>query len=127
MKFILTVMLIITCNQIFAECWNISEFKGYSSRQEDGYKIDKDGMTKKTFQFNVNKSSVSPSNNMECSNVANHSILCKNINNGKSVIAIWSIDLQTNISYYTKSVSGYGQYDGVSMFVGKVIGKCRLK
>jgi len=49
-----------------------------------------------------------------------YSLVCTDVTDGKFVIEVWSIDKDLSIALYTKSTSGYGGYDGVSAFIGKL-------
>lgn len=114
-------------NVYSAECWIADNFKGYGAKIRNGYKFETDGMTSTKYVIYIdgNKSHIVGSSISEYLQTAPNSILAIAIEDGASVIETWTIDPEMKKALYTKTTSGYGQFDGVSAFVGNVVGNCK--
>ena len=113
MRFLLVTLLAVLTNAN-AECFNVGDFKGYSSRGTDDFKIQKDRITSKNFQLYINgESSKVSGNNLNCMQAGTYTLLCfHQSSQGQSTIETWSVYPSTDKAVYTKSINGYGQYDG---------------
>lgn len=123
-RFILccSLILIMMSNFVFAECWIVSELKGYGASGYNNFEIQKDGISGQKFIVNINGNNSSViSSDIEFIEVTPYAIV--GIKAG--VVETWSINIEKQKAFYTKTASGYGQLDGVKMFVGKLEGKCK--
>lgn len=124
----LYVALLVASSTAAAECWVISDLRGYSAREAESYRISTDGFSGKTFEININDkdASVAPSN-ISCMATSPLSALCVEQRQSKSTVETWVISPSTGKAFHTKSISGYGSFDGANLFVGKVSGKCNAR
>ncbi|WP_339414561.1 hypothetical protein [Pseudomonas sp. EA_35y_Pfl2_R5] len=123
---ILPLVFVFLAANVQAECWQVGDLKGVTAKSADKYSITEDGMSKKMFLVNIkeNASSIIPSSDLECLKVSNHSMTCIYPTESKGTVETWAVDPANNIAYYTKSVSGFGIFDGPTMLVGKILGMC---
>ena len=126
MKKLVTLLCLFFSQSAFTQCYIAEDFKGMAALSNDNYSLGKDGFTGKTFQIIINGSeSRISSNGLKCKQISVSTVLCLDSQNGKSVVETWSVDLDTSKALYTKSISGYGKYDGVKAFVGRISGTCK--
>lgn len=128
MKHLLAIALIAFPVFSHAECWLVSGLNGLSARERGtgGYLLSKDGFSGRTFEINFDSqnSSVTPSN-MKCQNTSSRSLLCIDVRDEKVTVETWVVNPALSEAFHTKSISGYGPYDGGNLYIGKVIGKCK--
>ncbi|MCS0335196.1 hypothetical protein ND981_19935, partial [Vibrio diabolicus] len=70
------------------------------------------------------ESSVSP-NNMSCFQAGAATLICADVgNSGESTIETWAVYPDSGKAVYTKSINGFGAFNGANMFVGNIKGHC---
>ncbi len=109
-----------------ASCYVVGDLKGFSIRQFDRFEIAKDGISSQKFivEFNGDESSVSP-NNMSCFQAGAATLICADVgNDGESTIETWAVYPDTAKAVYTKSINGFGDFNGANMFIGNIKGRC---
>ena len=128
LKMLLAVALLsLTQASYSAECWITENYKGYTSRDRDKFAFVKDGMTSTKYVISIDgkNSRVVGSNITTYIQTAENSILALEINEGSSVVETWSIFPASKKALYTKTINGYGEFDGTTSFVGEVTGSCK--
>ncbi|PKH04775.1 hypothetical protein [Moritella sp. Urea-trap-13] len=122
--------LVIICSVLSfsaqASCYVVGDLKGFSTRQIEGFEIEKDGISSQKFivEFNGQESSVSP-NNMNCFQTGSSTLICADVgSSGESTIETWAVYPDKNKAVYTKSINGFGGFNGANMFVGNIKGRC---
>jgi len=121
-----TLLTLMFSNALFAsECWITDNYKGYSTKDNEGFTVTKDGMTstKYVIVLDGEKSQVL-GDPIKFIQVSAHSILGLDVTDKGTVVETWSVHPETKTAIYTKTVNDYALYNGASMFVGKVVGKC---
>ncbi|WP_076587988.1 hypothetical protein [Vibrio ostreicida] len=109
-----------------ANCYIIGDLKGFSTRQYESFEIDKDGISSQKFivDFKGKESSVSP-NDISCFQAGSNTLICADIGNkAKSIIETWAVYPDSEKAVYTKSINGFGDFNGANMFVGNIKGRC---
>ena len=123
----LLILFILTIPSLaFAECYVVGDLKGYSVRESDNYVISKDGISSQKYIIEINgdNSSVTP-NDLECTTAGDNALLCLDKSAGnQTTIETWSVYPSKNKVVYTKTINGYGVFNGANMFVGNIKGKC---
>ena len=111
--------------QSVAECYVVGEFKGQSIRQNENFVFEADGMTGQKFMIDIdgNNSKVTP-NDMSCTQVGKNTVVCGDSLPETSVIETWSVYPDKKIAVYTKTINGYGNFNGGSLFKGQILGQC---
>ena len=114
-----------------AACWRVGEFAGHSARASSSFNIEADGFTGQTFQMTVNESSASlrtgvgqPFPGISCNRLNATSVICVGGNGNAVSVETWVVDTNTSRAFHTKTMSGYGPFDGGNLFVGRVLGRC---
>lgn len=110
----------------YADCYVVGDLKGFSTRQIDNFEIGKDAISSQKFivEFKGEESSVSP-NNMNCFQAGSTTLICASVGNeAESTIETWAIYPELEKAVYTKSINGYGAFNGANMFVGNIKGYC---
>jgi hypothetical protein len=123
---ILITFIFLFSNALFAsECWITEDYKGYAAKDYEGFKVTKDGMTSTKYVIVIDgeKSQVL-GDPIKFIQVSAHSILGLDASDKGTVVETWSVHPETKTAIYTKTVNDYAMYNGASMFVGKVVGKC---
>jgi len=116
-------ILLMMSNFVFAECWIVSELKGYGATGYNNFEIQKDGISGQKFIVNIDgKNSSVISSNIKFIEVTPYAI----VGIERGVVETWSINIEKRKAFYTKTASGYGPLDGVKMFVGSLEGKCKV-
>ncbi len=110
-----------------SECIIADKFQGYSAKVWNALKFDTDGMTSTQYVIYINgdKSNVVGSNMEKFFQTSENSILSISEDQGRSVVETWSVFQGEKKVVYTKTTNGYGPFDGVNVFVGKVVGDCK--
>jgi len=117
------LILLMMSDFAFAECWIVSELKGYGAAGYNNFEIQKDGISVQKFMVNINgKNSSVISSDIKFFEVTPYAIV--GVKDG--VVETWSINIEKQKAFYTKTASGYGPLDGVKMFVGNLDGKCKV-
>jgi hypothetical protein len=123
---ILTLLILFMPSIVLAECYVVVDLEGSSTRENDGYKISNDGISSQKFIVEIagDKSSVSP-NSMSCMQAGNHTLFCfDQTSEGQSTIETWAVYPAKGKVVYTKSINGYGKFNGGNLFVGNIKGQC---
>jgi len=123
---LLVMLLLYLPSVVLADCYVIGELKGFSTRERDGYELSDDGISSQKFIIEINgdNSSVSP-NNMNCFQAGSHTLLCLDkISEGQSTIETWNVYPDKRKAVYTKSINGYGSFNGGNLFVGEIKSQC---
>ncbi|KAB7703783.1 hypothetical protein GBN26_00985 [Plesiomonas shigelloides] len=123
---ILAILVLFLPSLALAECYVVGDLKGYSTRENDDFKISSDGISSQKFivEINGDKSSVSP-NSMTCMQAGSHTLLCfDQTSEGQSTIETWAVYPTTGKAIHTKSINGYGPFNGGNLFVGSIKGQC---
>lgn len=114
-----------------ATCWRIGEFAGQSARASSSFSIEADGFTGQTFQMTVHESSASlrtgagqPFPGLSCNRLNATSVICVGTNGNAVSVETWVVDTKTSRAFHTKTMTGYGPFDGGNLFVGRVLGRC---
>ncbi|MEQ1815278.1 MAG: hypothetical protein ABL861_02175 [Nitrosomonas sp.] len=118
-------ILLFISMQSVAECYVVSEFKGQSIRQNENFVFSADGMTGQKFMIDIdgNNSKVTP-NDMSCTQVGKNTVVCVDSVPKTSTIETWSVYPDKKIAVYTKTINGYGNFNGGSLFKGEILGQC---
>jgi len=109
-----------------ALCFVVSDFEGYSARGAENFEIDSDAFSGQTFMvdFSPDDIGVTPSN-LSCTEAGLFTLVCKDVRGGgKLSLETWVVYPDLGKALYTKTISGYGAYDGGNLFVGKIQGRC---
>ncbi|PHX08373.1 hypothetical protein [Vibrio splendidus] len=125
MKYIVVVWTLLSFT-VQASCFVVGDLKGFSTRQFESFEIDKDGISSQKFivEFKGEESSVSP-NNMNCFQVGSSTLICADVGtDGKSTVETWAVYPEKEKAVYTKSINGFGDFNGANMFVGNIKGRC---
>lgn len=125
MKWLIVVLLLLTSNPVFASCFVINGLQGIGARKADDYIVSPDQSSAGRIMVEIEgKQSRVSSNQYQCQQLSVYSLLCTMSNATQSLAETWLLDPQINKVLYTKTVSGFGAYDGVNAFVGKIIARC---
>ncbi|EOE4689129.1 hypothetical protein ACKB4K_004327 [Vibrio vulnificus] len=125
MKYLTFVFLLVSFTSQ-ASCYVVGDLKGFSTRQIESFEIGKDGISSQKFivEFKGDESSVSP-NNMSCFQAGAATLICADVgNSGESTIETWAVYPDSGKAVYTKSINGFGAFNGANMFVGNIKGHC---
>lgn len=125
MRLLITTLIFFT-QFAYSECFVLGNLKGYSSRAHEGYEIYSDGISKRKFLLELKgeSSSITPSD-MICNQVGSTTLLCQDIRaEGETTIETLAVYPSTGKVIFTKSISGYGAFDGGNLFVGDIKGTC---
>ncbi|TKF31832.1 hypothetical protein FCV62_01660 [Vibrio kanaloae] len=125
MKYLVVIWALLAFS-VQASCFVVSDLKGFSTRQFESFEIDKDGISSQKFivEFKGEESSVSP-NNMNCFQVGSSTLICADVGtDGESTIETWAVYPGKEKAVYTKSINGFGDFNGANMFVGNIKGRC---
>lgn len=109
-----------------ANCFVVGDLKGFSTRQVESFEIGKDGISSQKFivEFKGKESSVSP-NNMSCFQAGASTLFCADVGtDGETTIETWAVYPDKAKAVYTKSINGFGDFNGANMFVGNIKGRC---
>jgi hypothetical protein len=124
--FVLTLLLL--SNSVFAECWVVSDLKGYATNLADKYNFHTDRISGKKILVNIDGDNSSVSGSEEISFVEVTPQFILGVYRGgvyKGTVETWGIDIERRKVYYTSSRSGFTIFDGAKVLVGDVIGKCK--
>jgi len=123
----LALIFLIFCSNAYSQCWEVGDLKGVSAKKGSKYEVSKDGISKSTFKINISgkTSSVTPSSDLKCIQIAANSLTCLYSEDEKGTTETWSVDPENYVAYYTKTNSGFGMFDGAALFVGNIKGLCK--
>ena len=114
-----------------AACWRVGEFAGHAARASSSFDIETDGFTGQIFQMTVNENSASlrtsvgqPFPGISCNRLNSTSVICVGANGDAVTVETWVVDTKTSRAFHTKTISGYGPFDGGRLFVGRILGRC---
>jgi len=126
-----SMLEIILSGEAIASCWRVGEFAGFSARSDSSYRTEPDGFGARVFLLTV--SDVASSIRMEkgqsfegirCLKLNSFSILCIGGTDEAVSSETWSVDVSQSRAFHTKTISGYGPFDGGNLFIGRVLGRC---
>jgi len=125
LKFVVLLFVFWSAAARASECWITEDYQGYASKDYKGFKVSKDGMTSTKYVIVIDgeKSQVL-GDPIKFLQVSTHSILGLDVTDKGTVVETWSVHPDTKTAIYTKTVNDYALYNGASMFVGRVVGKC---
>lgn len=114
-----------------AQCWLVSNLKGYSAYESEKYKYIENGMSNAIFQVEINKDSgdvrlISDTfggGGLEYTPISPSSMVGLYINNNTSTIETWSITDKNKV-LYSKVVNNHELVTGTTSLVGGVVGTC---
>lgn len=114
-----------------AACWRVGEFAGHAARASSSFDIETDGFTGQIFQMTVHENSASlrtstgqPFPGISCNRLNSTSVICIGANGDAVTVETWVVDAKTLRAFHTKTISGYGPFDGGRLFIGRVLGRC---
>ncbi|MBX9637996.1 hypothetical protein [Nitrosomonas sp.] len=124
MNKILYILLFISMQSV-AECYVVGEFKGQSIRQNENFMFAADSMTDQKFMIDIDgkNSKVTPTD-MNCTQIGRNTVVCVDSEPETSAIVTWSMYPDRKIAMYTKTINGYGNFSGGSLFKGQILGQC---
>ena len=125
------IALVLTSGVANAGCWTVGELRGVAALKGDAYKIGPDGFGKfapSAYMVSTNGSgSVTNHGDFRCTKMTASAVMCVGGDAGKVTLEVWSVDEETGTVIFTRARSGWGDFDGSAVFVGKVTGQCNIK
>ena len=122
---------IILSGEAIASCWRVGEFAGFSARSDSSYRIEPDGFSSRVFLLTISDgvSSIRMANGqhfegIRCEKLNAFSILCNGRRGDAISLETWSVDVSQSRAFHTKTISGYGSFDGGNLFIGRIVGRC---
>ena len=125
MRFLI-LLLAMASQASFAACYVVGDLKGYSSRGADNFELDADGYSGQKFMVDLSpdRASITP-HDMDCTLAGIGTLLCfDRTEQGQLTFETWAIYPELGRAIHTKTINGYGQFDGGNLFVGEVKGRC---
>lgn len=128
MKSFIAIALTFLSMSASADCWQVEKMHGTRFSQDDNYASSEDGYSGK-FMLTINGdfASVTYSGADAGSGITRalspNSIITIGMDQGKTMLQTWTIQGDGTVMM-TKTVSGYGSFDGAQAMIGKVTGKC---
>lgn len=125
---LIVLLMLITAQPVFAECWVVSGLKGYESKAADNYNTHESAYSGQQFRITINgkKSSVTGWEPMTFEEITPQLIVGVYKSGGyKGQVDTFGIDIEHGKVFYTQTKSGYSIFDGTKMFIGKLEGKCK--
>jgi hypothetical protein len=61
---------------------------------------------------------------IRCEKLNAFSILCNGRRGDAISLETWSVDVSQSRAFHTKTISGYGSFDGGNLFIGRIVGRC---
>jgi hypothetical protein len=121
------VVIVFSQNLLAAECWITENYMGVAAKNRNNLAFEQDGMTKTKYIIYIDgeKSKIVGSTITTYLQTAENAIIAIDIKNGSSVVETWSVNPASKKALYTKTINGYGEFDGISSFVGDVVGSCK--
>ena len=125
-RLLLFILTTVPMLNTYAACWRVNGLGGVSTKQWLNYKPEPDRISGREIElvFDGDNSTTSDSSDMSCFQLSTFKLLCLYSSGGKGTAETWSIDPHAMKVFYTKSMSGYGEYDGASLFIGDLAGRC---
>lgn len=131
MKIIIIAVLACTSMSVSAECWLVSNLKGHSAYNTDGYIFNRNGITNGNFQVEITKDEADlrlvgdtlSGGGLHYIPASPVSMVGFFTEGNKSTIETWAIT-DDNKVMYSKVMSNPEALNSTSSFVGDVIGKC---
>jgi hypothetical protein len=121
--------LVVSVGIAHAGCWRVANMAGPAVFASDKYQVTQDGYSAKfasdVFEVNTEQRRpyVTGHADMACRAPSSTTVVCEGGAPGY-VMATWTIDAGAGVATHLKLTTGYGSFDGVRMFIGKVVGKC---
>jgi len=127
MKMMGLIALIFSINAQ-AVCYKVGGLEGVQVRQDENYTYEKSAFSGQEFLVNIREkgSYIDGYDGMRCEKIVANTLWClaEGVGNGKAVFESWAVDTNNKKVVYIKSTSGYGRFDGGTMFVGELLGDC---
>jgi hypothetical protein len=127
MKLIGLLVLVFSINAQ-AVCYTVGDLEGVQVRKNDNYAYDNSAFSGQEFRVTIKEkgSFVDGYDGSHCEKIAANTLWCSagGVGSDKAVFESWTIDALNKKVVYMKSTSGYGGFDGGTMFVGEVRGYC---
>lgn len=106
-----------------SQCWEVGNLKGQEAKEGWDYKFKPSAISKKTFQIRIGEGSASVTpNDLSCTPLTPASLVCMYKEESASTVETWAVEGSQVL--YTKSITGRGVFNGVTAFVGSVVGRC---
>ncbi|HEK1094715.1 TPA: hypothetical protein SMQ47_003046 [Proteus mirabilis] len=114
-----------------AQCWVVSNLKGYSAYESEKYKYIENGMSNGIFQVEINKDSgdvrlasdTFGGGGLEYTPISPSSMVGLYINGNTSTIETWAITDKNKV-LYSKVVNNHQLVTGTTSLIGDVLGNC---
>ncbi|MEI7219130.1 hypothetical protein WCT79_19220 [Pectobacterium carotovorum] len=129
MKCVIAAMMALSSMSASADCWVVEEMKGTSFSERNAYKAESDGFGG-TFMLSINGDMASVKySGSDAGGVVYHALSPTSIiglsseGDTKRVVDSWVIQPDGKV-LMSKTITGFGEFDSVKAFVGKVKSKC---
>ena len=124
-RLFICALLLAASSSALAECWEISNLRGYTARRTQNYLIREDGFSGRTYELKINgtEAVVGPPD-IKCEATSSMSALCVGEASNKGTVETWVISTSTGKAFYTQSIGGQGINNGAILFVGDITGNC---
>ena len=117
---------------VSAACWKVTDVKGVSMKSgngyapaRDAYSSQSDGTGRQDFEVRIEGKEGSVTPGLDSCSAANaRTLICIANGEGQSMVNVWAIDTAAGKVYTTKTMNGYGRFDGGNLSTGRIIGKC---
>ncbi|EJD6046022.1 hypothetical protein ABN357_12400 [Providencia rettgeri] len=113
-----------------AQCWSVTNLKGYSAYEAEHYEYSKNGMSKSIFNIDITKDHAKLNvvngahvAGIEYMPVSSSSMVGFYVDGNISVVETWAITNQNKV-LYSKVVNNHESVTGTTSFVGDVVGDC---
>ncbi|WP_087023537.1 hypothetical protein [Thaumasiovibrio subtropicus] len=126
MKAIPFILLTLLSSSALANCYKVGDMAGYTVREQNDYALNTPSESKQVFEVTIDgkASGVSPSD-IDCTLGGGNTLICFHVGEGgESVIETWALYPEQARALYTKTINGYGTYNGGTLFVGTILGQC---
>ena len=122
------ILLLVASSSALADCWEISNLHGYTTRRADNYLMREDGFRGQIFELRINgKEAVVGPPDIKCEAISPMSALCFGNHSNKTTIETWVVSPSTGKAFFTQSISGQGINNGGVLFVGDIKGGCNAR
>lgn len=131
MKYIIVAVLACSSMSVNAECWVVSNLKGYSAYNTDSYSFNRNGITNGVFQVEITKDKADlrlvgdslSGGGLQYIPATPVTMVGFFTEGNKSTVETWAITNDNKVMY-SKIMSNPDALNSTTAFVGDVIGKC---
>ncbi|WP_447885467.1 hypothetical protein [Serratia fonticola] len=131
MKYIIVAVLACSSMSVNAECWVVSNLKGYSAYNTDSYFFNRNGITNGVFQVEITKDKADlrlvgdslSGGGLQYIPASPVTMVGFFTEGNKSTLETWAITNDNKVMY-SKIMSNPDALNSTTAFVGDVIGKC---